>query len=79
LHKLENRYLLPNSNVEVNLIENLDGSFSKFTQGKLTHEKSLNRRNGNMSITETSSVMTKKTEDGNKFINQYMVIKDLGR
>jgi len=32
-----------------------------------------------LNVTETGSVITKKNEDGNKFINQYMIIKGLGR
>ena len=34
---------------------------------------------GDLSITETASVIAKKNDDGTKFINQYMVVEELGR
>ena len=32
-----------------------------------------------LNVTNTSIVVTKKNDDGVKFINQYMIIKELGR
>lgn len=61
-----------------NEVENSEDSFTKCTR-KLLQTKSQVICNGDMSITETSFVVTKKTDDGNKFINQYMIIKDLGK
>ena len=39
----------------------------------------LSRQEDTMSVTETASVIKKKDDEGKKFINQYMIIKGLGR
>lgn len=37
------------------------------------------RQEDTLSVTETASVVAKKNDDGSKYINQYMIIKGLGR
>lgn len=76
---MDSKQLMCSSNFDHNTVEDIEETFTKCMKDKIMQIKSETTRNGNINITETSLVVTKKTDDGNKFINQYMIIKDLGR
>ena len=39
----------------------------------------LGERNKELNVTNTWTVVAKKNDDGEEFINQYMIVKELGK
>ena len=72
-------------NTEANPNSKVDSTFSKYMLSNprpRRYSEFVIKSYGveeSINVTETGSVVTKRNEDGNKFINQYMVIKELGR
>ncbi len=76
----------PKENCDAPVREPATSTFSNYMQ-RMTKKSRSNalqlpassRQEDTLSVTETASVVAKKSDDGNKYINQYMIVKGLGR